>query len=777
LDWIQRSSVFKYVNPDVLLKCCRNGFLAQERPFEYVVMLKGAHGFLYVVAEATGRILQEEKSARSIAEEIQGYGLCFGGLAGDTTSHHLILQRMLTDLLRAGIVNVKQGRYGLTQPADERARRAQEAIIGLFSRIRLRRRDFVDRLLSHFKEAFRVDQITTRTLVEFARKNGRYRSADLLLDHISHTDLPIEDIVHDARLSAIEKQDMLTSAALASLEAQVVGDSRNKDRLYCDSWIRLAVFCKRIGLLEKARDFYLRASDMFQEHSEDTSAQLQMANALECERKIRLREGDYEGAIQTCSKVEAIWNGLKRTKEAVYCRCMKLEIQSRVAEDMGNCVKASELMLECSKFAGGLSEQRRIGYLAASMELKAKHVERLGDHNEAARLLETAAGHYEQIKNLEMANRLRGRAHQYRAVGYKESLDHSFADVASEFLAAKEEYDLAKSEEAARICESDYCKYKGLQEKNISNYDVAISHFMNGRAIQRKLAGLFPIYRNMYLTGADWFEGMLLETEANKHMLSLVQKRESLKGPIEKLRSAADIFAQLGEQKHADIDYCLAAILMAVDEFHAGNVREANQLLIGAKQQLPPDFTLAMLEDEVRQNWEPFRYTLHMIERFNKYARTIETEKGFSFESRVREVLGQEYSTCGKIESKNFVPEDDEIGIVFPDRSAIQIDAFGLRQHERKIYLLVAEMKNQQQLVDGGAISLFENKVKFVRRRYSKLAKLESLRGAEVEEALYISRSGFTAEALDRARAAKIVPLDRGGINDMAKRHGIQTIP
>jgi hypothetical protein len=69
------------------------------------------------------------------------------------------------------------------------------------------------------------------------------------------------------------------------------------------------------------------------------------------------------GIVKSCDKT----NELGKTREAVYCRRMKLEMQSRVAEDIGNYLRASEMMRQCSELASALSEERRISYLAISM--------------------------------------------------------------------------------------------------------------------------------------------------------------------------------------------------------------------------------------------------------------------------------------------------------------------------------------------------------------------------------------------------------------------------
>lgn len=113
-------------------------------------------------------------------------------------------------------------------------------------------------------------------------------------------------------------------------------------------------------------------------------------------------------------------------------------------------------------------------FLAVSAELEAKHFQRLGEYGEAAKHLETAAACYQQTKETYKANRTLASAHQARAMSYKEDATRTFAEVASEFLLAKENFELVGSVEAAKVCESDYCKNMGLDAKSKGLHDEAI---------------------------------------------------------------------------------------------------------------------------------------------------------------------------------------------------------------------------------------------------------------------------------------------------------------
>jgi len=775
-DWIGRKSGFKYVSRGILRKCVDNQFLARRARDEYVVTFKGAEALLCVIGEIVKRLAEGWKAAEAIAEEMHRDGICFAGLGNDIASHYRFVELTLSDLLGAGIVNRREKYFALS-PIDEREKKAGESVVKLLPQLMPRRWDILDRLLSDFKYAFDLDNLSVRFLIQLARREGRLSLAQFL-ERVGRGDPSIEELIDDGRRDAFRQDDKLKEAALACLRAHFSDNERTRDKLYSEVWIGLAVFCKQNGVMSRARDFYQMAYEVLKKYPEhSSSAKRQLANSLGCDRRIKMEKGDFQGAMQSCSEEEAIWHSLGMAREKTFCECMKLEIQAHAAEQMGNYLEASELWKHCSKLSSTLSKKRATAYLAKSLELEGKHFEKLGDHLESSRRFEKAANYYAESNDARRANIALGSAHQSKAMGYKDDPRHSFGEVASEFLLAKEKYDLAEYPEPAKVCESDYYKYKGLDARGNGNYDDAIKDFQQGRLLQYRIAESFTIRASKYLVGAKWFEGIILETEVERDAPTLIPNRDSLDDCMRKLRQAGDIFSEIGDENHAQIDYCLSIILMAVDHFHARRIGEANQALAAAKHELPDEFSAVLLQDQISDSWQPLRYTLKMIEEFNKYSRKIETEKGFSFESRVREVLRREYSNYSDIESRAFTPDDDEVGIVFPDKTPIEIDALGIRQDHGKIRLLIGEIKNQNKPIDLDEINLLRRKTEFMKCRYSKIAKLQSLSGVEVEHLVFISRSGFTSRLYDEARPVDVLLLKKGEINEMMKRHRMHALP
>jgi len=774
-DWIRRSSMSGYVSDAILRKCVRNEFLVRRTLDEYLVTFKGMEAFLSVVAEITKRLAASRKDSQAIAKEMHQEGVCFGG-QNQISRHYRLVEAILQDLVWARVADVRDGHYGL-RPIDERERRIGELIVGLLSQLMLRRRDRLDNLLLAFKKAFHLDALSVRSLIDLARRNGHSNLVSFF-EHSDRGDPLIEELIDDGRRDALQEDDKLKEAGLACLKAHFADNERVRDKLYSEAWIGLAVFCKRNRLVSRAKEFYQKAYEVLRKYPElGNSAMRQLANFLDCDRRIRLEKGDYQGAIQSCSEQESIWDKLGMPRQKAYCQCMKLEIQSYAAEQMGNYLRSSELWLQCSNLASTFYRERAVSHSAMSAEMEGRHFERLGDDVEASKCFERASSQYAKINDHHRANATLGMSHQFRAMGYKADATHSFEEIASEFWLAKEKYELAGFVEAAKVCEGDYHKYKGLYARQNGNYDEAIKHFQDGCLIEAQIAQLFPMRASRHLASAKWFDGTILETEVERDILTLIPKRHSLDQCIGKLRRAGNSFSNIGAEQCARIDYCLSIILMAVDHFHAGRISESNRVLSGAKHELPPDFSFVLFEDQVSDGWQPLRYTVSIIEEFNRYSRKIETEKGFSFESRVREILRREYCSYDDIESRSFSPEDDEVGIVFPDKTPIEIDALGIRQAQTKMRLLVGEIRNQNEPVDFSALVRLRKKAEFLKVRYSKIARLQSLSGAEVETLLFVSRSGFALGEAGKTQPIDVLLIDKHEIDKMMKKHGLRAMP
>ena len=166
----------------------------------------------------------------------------------------------------------------------------------------------------------------------------------------------------------------------------------------------------------------------------------------------------------------------------------------------------------------------------------------------------------------------------------------------------------------------------------------------------------------------------------------------------------------------------------------------------------------------------------------------MELDKGPSFEARIRDIVSRFdnrniFDKEGKIfgepnknpqtlhkyisvERKNFMPEEDEIGIVFSDNTPIEMEVVAERLQSNRCYLLMAECKfRPNAFVGKNDIILLSKKRNFLQKRYEKMANLQGLNKPIIEECWFISIGGFMDEAIKEAKRNDIKIIDKNGIN------------
>ena len=270
---------------------------------------------------------------------------------------------------------------------------------------------------------------------------------------------------------------------------------------------------------------------------------------------------------------------------------------------------------------------------------------------------------------------------------------------------------------------------------------------------------------------------MIVETTAHNLLLTKIPKQEKLGEASQLLTRAAELFTKINDNKHALISSTFVMVTMAIDAFHEGDRKTAASLIKEAKSRLPSDFVFSMFEKDVKAGWHPLRYTMTMLKDFNKYARQVDTEKGFSFESRVRELLRKKYQQYQNIESKILLPEEKEIGIVFEDNTPIEIDAIGTYTIENRNHILIAEIKNITKDVGKDEIIKFLKKIDFIGKRYGTIARLQSLQKPIIDKKLFVSASDFDSNAVSIAEKNDIQLIRKQEIRDLMKKFQIYPIP
>jgi hypothetical protein len=270
---------------------------------------------------------------------------------------------------------------------------------------------------------------------------------------------------------------------------------------------------------------------------------------------------------------------------------------------------------------------------------------------------------------------------------------------------------------------------------------------------------------------------MALACKAEITLMDNIQRKQKMNEVIQLLARASSLFSRAGDVFQAEIVAGFASFAMAIDAFSDGNLPLANDMIKTAGKGLPSGLFHSMTTPQVTSSWQPLAYAVSMINDFDSYRRKLDAEKGFSFEARIRELLSKMYPIYEKIEEISFVPEDDEIGIVFKDATPVEIDALGTRRHDNCLNLLVGEAKNLSRSIPYDEALKFIKKIQFVDRRYAKVASLMSLRKAEIKDRVFVSRTKIdpNAESLLLKNDVRIIEGD--SLDELFKRHHMFRLP
>ena len=517
-----------------------------------------------------------------------------------------------------------------------------------------------------------------------------------------------------------EQKNWLTCAAYWTLESMLHQERDELEQVdYCKAraYLSLALFYKESHELEKAAEYYEKAAELMLKHPNySKGAKLQLANAFDCKARSAMHKKNYTDASKFFLQSSKLYEEIGKHKEANYSKLRAYESQAHQQAMNGEYLAASKTMETAAEIMREVDEKLYFSSIADSYIYKALYSQKNSEYKQAAEYFNKAAEYYSKARNEKLYFRTQGRAIQSLALHLRYT-GAPYSDISCKFREAAEYYLKASDYIPALVCKADAEKFEALEAKRKALWEKALKHLQNGKQILQQLLKICSREeeRKKYQNGILWFEATAVETLANKKLLESILKKESMEEVTALLTHAGELFTSIGDMKHATINSTFTLIAMAIEAFHNGDIIKANNLIQEAKSLLPRDFAFRIFTDKIDEGWEPLRYTLDMIKSFDNYARKIEMEKGFSFESRIRELLRKMYPEY-RIEAKYFNPEHDEIGIVFKDKTPIEIDALGERIHEDRYRLLVAEIKNISKPVEKHEILKFIRKIKFERR-------------------------------------------------------------
>ena len=394
--------------------------------------------------------------------------------------------------------------------------------------------------------------------------------------------------------------------------------------------------------------------------------------------------------------------------------------------------------------------------------------------------MEDAAEEYKAIGNINSESICRGGALFCRALMLKSSPRHDYKIIAQTFNEAADEYGKVPAFlETSQICRGDFFKNSALDARLRGARQEAEKLFNQSKGFYYEVMKRTDSERKRRFLRSSvlWCEGMATASKAEELLLKNISSRRKMKDVLNLLAKSSTYLSNSGDYKMAYAVSGLSHFALAIDAFHDKDIPKANSFVTEAKSAIPSIFLHSMLDSEIHGGWEPLRYALKMLESFNKYALRLDKEKGYSFESRARDLLRKMFNQFESIEEKTFNPKDDEIGIVFDDRTPIEIDALGEKRRENKLFLLVGEAKNLSKPVSYREAIKFLKKISFVEKRYRKIADLQSMEKPKIIEKLFISTSELVPAAKEVLVKNNVKVFDGDSVNTLFKKFHLPSLP
>jgi len=775
---IKKETCFEFIDTNFLSKLKHYNFI-YFRMGDVFLGSRGVIAFLHIINPILQTLQDEKQTGEKLSKELLEKGLSFGGRAKIFENHKNIIVAILKNLVENRLVLLEDQIYSLNNQ-DARMKVGSEIFSSFISSFRIHSRIELQKLISLIAKSLILTNFDLCYLMKTLNQTDQIELKKILGSRDSNdSQLSLEKVIRNKLTELTGKKDSLTVAAYWQLQATIKESDNQKDFCNARAFIALAIYCKQNQDLLSAADFYEKASDILQKSPMHTkSAKLQLANSFECKGKIASINYNFLEGSNFYKKASAIFRTLKMNKEAMFCEYRTCECSARENAVNEEFITASEIMKHAALLIKPWLEKFYFSAMAYSNIYKAKFAERRDEKKSSAEAYFLAAEFFSKAGFVNSSETMRARGRRSEAFALMQD-KKPYDEIANKFLEAASLHATAGDIIIARICEADASKNFGLFEKTKGNLQKAMQHFNDGKEIYRELIYLAenPMVKSQYRQASTWFEAIRCETLAHEQLLHAIPKKESLSDVAKLLAHAGDLFTQVGDFKHAEIDSSSIIIAMAIDAFHKGKVEKANSLMDEAKTRLPSDFVHSFLVAEVKPGWEPLRYALGALNEFTKYAQKIETEKGFSFESRMRDLLRKMFGDYKEIESRVFKPKKDEIGIVFTDDAPIEIDALGTRKRENRIQLLVCEIKNTSKPIPKSEIIKLLKKIEFLQKRYRKIAELETLKKPIVEHKIFISKSGFNSAAKSLCDKQQIVTMEKNEINNMLKKYSFYKIP
>jgi len=538
------------------------------------------------------------------------------------------------------------------------------------------------------------------------------------------------------------------------------------------------------------------AASLWEELGEKRNETWCRANIQSNQALTKLFKKNYEGAIKDYGAAANIFDELSDQKSKALCEANILICKANIVKRDNRFFKASQLEFKASNLL------RDAGIFDYSLKTEAQAWIDLALFDKRNAEYEKAL-HYFQIAS-KICEAAGDEQKLYWCVGNLKECSYFLAKSSADIEGilqnlpeAISAFEKAKDESAVAILKGNLSKYEGLLLKRKGMLGEALNKFIQSSESYSKAAELLSGISSAELQQQSvlYSEALKLNTQADIDFLINLNLIEAAKNYVE----ASNLFRRTGDERSVKNCGNLHILCTALNKALKGRFEEAKSLWSKAS----PDFLSRIPKNPPKDltSRQATRLISTLTKLIIKQAEVnikeiIELDKGPALESRVRELIRQfdgrkfldkdgnvfniskeftltlhKYDT---IEEKNIKPQDDEIGIVFENRTPINIDILATRVYRNRSYLLICECKQRPRRETTEAnIQLLLKKAKFIQTRYNKIAVLAGRYKPEIEEIWFVSIGGFTANALAFAKKSNVKTINELGLNILLKEFSL----
>lgn len=590
---------------------------------------------------------------------------------------------------------------------------------------------------------------------------------------------------------------------------------------------KAAYKCRRQKDFKRAAKLFGLLSEYFLRRGDQSKHLAFEAHKIECEARLLKENRQFDLYVQKLREAENIWHHLDDKKNATWC---KANIEMALGTE---CLKAKRYEEAIRHY-----NESKEAYLMVGQEKPAKFCEAYSKWAEASLLeeadprtvvlLESAASLFREagvqkeavicetdiiyrqgvakfkealfqeakeefLKAAKMAEELGSERFSsfYRARAYE--CDYRVAKLNGDLNVAMKALEEASQlfqkawvEEAYFVSMGDLHRLRGFYEKSQGRYKEAIECFHKARDYYLRAAEVSERSKSRHERSANYIGALITSTEADYAMCF---EHDIGKAANLYLKTAL-MFKELGDESTASFNTNIGLLLKAVidrDTKRVAKIAEAlykYYALRGARK-LP----------SLIHNIFSFISTLATLLMQQQMWELREEDAGFNFEARVRELIGKfdgrsvPGSLLGskddrvvlhkyeEVQEKSFEPEDDEVDLVFNDKSTIEVDALAVRRERGRRFILVCECKyRSRKPVSVDDLELLERKAKFIEVRYGKISRLAGEPRPIVEEKWFVTTGRFGGGCVDYAKSHNIRLIGLKELNNLMEEFGLRRI-